>query len=337
LGSGRIFVQPGNGPMFIYRRADGRRTQFSVAPAASGKPAQVVWAQAVADGTIAAYDFRGRQVVVFDTAGAVVRTTSLQSASGTPSPVAAFGDGRMIVLRDFLPSPYVQETGEYADTTIFMPVSSEAQPTGPSIPVTMAQRFGALDERRESDEVPQRRRGLNLIGAGVFDGQARHSIKVPLSPTTAIGAATDGIYVGRSDSAQIRFLDPTGRELNRFSIAETTLVVDSAAAARLRRAPKNDLGISFADLYRQVRIPARTPRYRQLRGDHAGRLWVEKFSLDDRDPPRWVVYSRDGTRVGAVTLPAGSRLLDASDKELLLTRTRPPGAALVQVVRYRLR
>jgi hypothetical protein len=322
--------------MLIYRRADGQRTELVSETATTEKPHQVVWAQALPDTTIAAYDFRSRQVIVFDTAGTVVRTTSLQASTGTPGPVAAFGDGRMVVLRDFMPSPYVQETGEYSDTTVLMPISSDAEPTGSAIPVRMAQRFGALDVQRATDEVPARRASLNVVG-GVFDGRARHSIRVPLSPTTAIGAAADGFYVGRSDSAEVRFLDPSGRELNRFSIAEAALPVDSAVKERLRRPPKTDLGISFVDLYRQVNIPDRTPRYHQLRADHAGRLWVEMYSLDEQAPARWAVYARDGTRLGVVALPAGSRLLDASDSEVLLIRTRPLGAELVQVVKYRLR
>ena len=334
MGGARVFVQLDRGRMYIYRRADGPRVEL-VSETTNGKPAQVVWAQALPDTTIATYDFRGRRVVVFDTAGAVVRTTSLQASTGTPGPVAAFGDGRMVVLRDFMPSPYAQETGEYSDTTVLMPVSSDARDTGPTIPVRTAQRFGALDAQRTSDEVPRRHAGINVVG-GVFDGRARHSIKVPLSPTTAVGATADGFYVGRSDSAEVRFLDPSGHELRRFSIAEAALPVDSAVKARLRRPRENDLGISFADLYRQVRIPDSTPRYHQLRADHAGRLWVEIYSLDEQAPSRWAVYSRDGTRLGAVTLPAWTRLLDASDAELLVIRPGALGAELVQVLRYRL-
>lgn len=244
----------------------------------------------------------------------------------------------MIVLRNIIPSPYVQVTGEYADTSALMPVSAGLQPTGPNIPVTMARRFAALDEPPKSDEVRDRH-SVSVIAPGGFDGKGRHSTEVPLSPKMMTGVASDGLYLGTSDSSEIRFLDPTGRELKRFRIGEETQPVDSATAARLHVAPKEDLGFSFsiADMYRDVKIPERTPRYRQLRADHAGRLWVQRFALDERAAEAWVVYTRDGRRVGAVTLPAGSRLLDAADSELLVVRKGILGSELLQVVPYRIR
>ena len=90
-------------------------------------------------------------------------------------------------------------------------------------------------------------------------------------------------------------------------------------------------------MYEQVEIPNRTPRYQQLHADRAGRLWVQPFALDEQQPSRWVVYARDGTRVGSITLPAGSRLLDASDTELLLARKQPLRGEVLHVVRYHLR
>lgn len=278
LGDSRLLVQVDQDRLFLYRRVDGQRIPLVSTERTRERPAMLLWAQGLPDGTVAAHDFRSGELTVFDTAGAVVRATPLRAATGTPVPLAAFRGGGMIVLRDFLPSPYAQETGGYTDTTVLMPISADAQPIGQEIPVAMGRRFGVLDDERASDEPSPRRRTIGIVGAGVFDGKGRHSIRVPLSPQTMIAAASDGIYLGSSDSTQIRFLDPAGRELNHFQV----------------------------------------------------------FSLDEHQPQHWVVYARDGTRVGSTTLPAGSRLLDASDGELLVARQGTAGGEILQVIGYRL-
>lgn len=101
--------------------------------------------------------------------------------------------------------------------------------------------------------------------------------------------------------------------------------------------PTRALADCATQLGSTVGIPERTPRYRQLRSDDGGRLWVETYSLDDHAPGRWVVYARVGARVGSLTLPPGSRLLDASERELPLARRGRAGGERLQVVRYRLR
>src|ERR671916_265256 len=58
LTNDRVFVQTADGSLFLHHRADGRRTSLSVPRDASGKPPQVVWAQGLADGRVAAYDHR---------------------------------------------------------------------------------------------------------------------------------------------------------------------------------------------------------------------------------------------------------------------------------------
>ena len=58
LGSDRVFVQAERGSMFLYHRAGGRRTPVAAPPGPGGKSPQVVWAQGLGDGTVAAYDFR---------------------------------------------------------------------------------------------------------------------------------------------------------------------------------------------------------------------------------------------------------------------------------------
>lgn len=333
VGASHLLVQLDDDGAYLYRRADGSRVALEVrAPAGRWRP-KVTWSATLSSDRVAVYDFQNRQLAVLDTSGALVRRTSLASPTGTPAPLAAFADGGLLVLRDFLPSPYVQETGVYADTTALLAVTAEAEVRGPEILVTRAQRHGALTEQQPGDAV-RAARTVNAVEAGVFDGRGRYSVEVPLSPRTHLAGAHASAYLGTSDAAEIRVLEPDGMERRRFRIMEESRPVDATMRARLRDEIIRDGEPQFRELYERVAIPDRTPRYRRLLADAAGRLWVERYPLPGDAAASWMVYGPDGARVGGLTLPDGVRLLDATGAHLLLARPGVLGSTRLQVVPY---
>ena len=137
----------------------------------------------------------------------------------------------MIVLRNYLSSGYTTQTGEFADTTALMPVDASLEPTGPDISVTNTRRFGALDVKEKSDEA-RSAGSINVLVNAAWDGKARHSAEVPLSPKMMTGVASAGLYLGTSDSAEIQFIDQTGRESHRFRVDGEALIVNCVPTIR---------------------------------------------------------------------------------------------------------
>lgn len=335
VGTSHLLVQLEDDGAYLYRRADGGRIALDVRSSAGRWRPQVTWSAPLSSDRVAAYDFHNQRLAVFDTSGAVVRAISLASATGTPAPLAAFADGGLLVLRDFMPSPYAQETGAYADTTVLLPITAEAEARGPEIPVVMAQRHGALAYQRPGDAA-RTTRAVGAVEQGVFDGRGRYSVEVPLSPRTQVAGSSDGIYLGTSDAAEIRVLAPDGTERRRFRIIEEARPVDEAMRARVREEATRDAEGGFRELYERVAIPDRTPYYRRLLADAEGRLWVERYPLPGDVAAEWTVYGPDGARVGGLTLPQGVRLLDATGVHMLLARPGVPGSTRLQVVPYSL-
>lgn len=334
VGMSHVLIQLEDDGAYLYRRADGGRIALDVRSSAGQWRPQVTWSAPLSSDRVAAYDFRGRRLTVFDTSGAVVRAASLASATGTPAPIAAFADGGLLVLRDFMPSPYVQETGAYADTTVLLPITAEAEARGPEIPVVMAQRYAELADQRPGDAA-RTTRAVGAVAKGVFDGRGRYSTEVPLSPRTQVAGSSDGVYLGTGDSAEIRVLAPDGTERRRFRIIEEPRPVDATARARVREEAMRDADGDFRELYERVAIPDRTPYYRRLLADADGRLWVERYPLPG-DVAEWSVYGSDGAHVGGLTLPQGVTLLDATGGHLLLARPGVLGSTRLQVVPYTL-
>jgi len=71
-----------------------------------------------------------------------------------------------------------------------------------------------------------------------------------------------------------------------------------------------------------------------LLADREQRLWVERYPLPRDEETVWTIYTRDGARVGCLTLPEGVKLLDATADHVLLARSTILGSVRVQVARY---
>lgn len=108
--------------------------------------------------------------------------------------------------------------------------------------------------------------------------------------------------------------------------------------ADMRERIRDDLSSStearFGRLYDGIAVPDSTPRYAMLLADREQRLWVERYPLPRDEETVWTIYTRDGARVGCLTLPEGVKLLDATADHVLLARSTILGSVRVQVARY---
>lgn len=336
VGTSHILLQTDDAA-FLYRRSDGKRVRLDLDPVPGKWRPQVTWSTRLAGDSVGIYDFQNRLLTVFDTSGAIVRTTAPLSAPMTfASPLAVFENGDMLVIRDYFPSPYNQETGVYADTTVLLPVTPDAEFTGELIPIVRSHRFGVLDGVPPRDTT-KTALSLDIVEAGVFDGRMRFSVQAPLSPGMHLAAANDFAFLGASESAEIRLIAPDGTERGRFRIQEAERLVDTAVRERVReQAMRRTKERKARQAYEGITIPDRTPRYGQLLADTDGRLWVKRYPLPGDSEIVWSVYLADGTRAGGLALPDDSHLLDATGSELLIARRGLLGTTRLLVMPYEL-
>jgi hypothetical protein len=65
-----------------------------------------------------------------------------------------------------------------------------------------------------------------------------------------------------------------------------------------------------------------------LHADRAGNAWIEVPSSAREQGTRWLLFSRDGTRVGVAVTPSGEEILEIGKDYVLLLRRMPSGDAV---------
>jgi len=311
LGDSAVLVRLHDEHLFVFRRTDSSRTRIGRRGAGPGEFRQLVWSQPGPESTLLAYDHANRRLTVFSAEGEVRDIRGLPSIGGTPVPLGAFEDGTLLVLRNMLPSPPRGVRGVVTDSSNLLFLSTSGEVRGPTLRVPMRTLFLAGDA-------------------------SNRTIGVPLGPRTEIAVTSSGFYMGHSGSPTIGFYDATGILQTEFTLHELPLPVPSREAARLREAGMNrrgSLGLDFTELYRDTPIPDTYPWFGGLVGDHSGRVWVKAFPAEESMPVIWTLYGAQGARVRSVALPPGSRLLDASETELLIVADLPDGDEVLQILR----
>jgi hypothetical protein len=167
----------------------------------------------------------------------------------------------------------------------------------------------------------------------------------PFSPTTVVAAGADVIYVGTTDTYEIRVYARDGglRRLIRRAVTPraVTEADREAQAAELRdvRAPggnamMNSMMEQFREAMADVEYPAVLPAYSRLQVDPDGNLWVATYHPPGKERPEWAVFTAQGGFLGSVTMPLEFTVLEIG-RDYVLGRTTDD-ADVERVVLYQL-
>jgi len=135
-------------------------------------------------------------------------------------------------------------------------------------------------------------------------------IMMPFSGTTQVATSGDRVFVGVSDTYEIRVFAPGGaltRLIRRVHEPRAPTAAEiGEVRARMAEAIEgqaNPFVAQFRDAYQNVKFPETMEAFGNLVVDHAGHLWVAETSAFADSARRWSVFDPDGVWLGDVTTP----------------------------------
>ena len=168
-------------------------------------------------------------------------------------------------------------------------------------------------------------------------------VPVPFSPSTIVAAGPDAVYVGTTDTYEIRAFSPAGelRRLIRRDVPSRPVrkTDQEEFTARLRDLPggnamMNPVMEQFRKAMSDVEYPETMPAYSNLLVDAGGNLWVADHPGAKTMPTRWAVFTPEGRLLGTVTTPDGFRVREIGSDYVL--GQRADDTEIEHVVLYRL-
>jgi hypothetical protein len=150
-------------------------------------------------------------------------------------------------------------------------------------------------------------------------------VPVPFSPTTMAVAGDTVVYIGTSDSYEIRVLSPDAKLRRLIRYARTLRPVTDADkhayGERMKNvrmpAAANAMMDQFRKVMTEVEFPEIMPAYGLLMVDAEQNLWVADVTASDDQPTRWSVFDHDGRLLGSLTMPARFQARDIGSDYVL--------------------
>ena len=259
--------------------------------------------------SLLAFDAMNRRMSLFDAAGHHVRDFGATDAS---NPVPLLVQGRL-------------DDGSYVAQVANMrigPAMFERKP-GPSRDSVYVLHLDTAG--RPADTVglfPGPRSDVQMIEIG--GRRLPMPLMIPFSPGTSVAAAGDRVYVGVSDTYEIRVYAPDGgltalirrrHEPRHISEQEAARYRDRLAEAVARQA--NPFAAQLRDAYAKVPYPETMPAFGELVVDRDGNLWVAAPVASPDEERQWSVFDRDGVWLGDVTTPARFSVREIGDAHVL--------------------
>jgi hypothetical protein len=152
---------------------------------------------------------------------------------------------------------------------------------------------------------------------GVITGSRPH----PFGRQTRLAVAEGNVYVGTSESHEVRVYDPDGvlQRLIRWEGDELTLsseVAEEYFEWEVNRVPSGaQPGVrrEFTDMT----LPDTRPAYSELMVDELGNLWVREFDPIRDATQRWLVCDSNGVWLGRMTFPPRYTVLEILDDRVV--------------------
>jgi hypothetical protein len=265
----------------------------------------------LAGDSLLAYDPMNRRLTVFDAVGRHVR----DMASSSPAAFVLFqivgrlSDGKYLASTPNTrmgPEMLSRPPGPARDSVLVLRLDTAGMP---------ADTLGTFPAGRV--EVRQ----VEMLGRSF-----PMPVPVPFSPTTVVAAGPDAVYVGTTDTYEIRALSPAGelRRLIRRDVPSrpVTKTDQEEFTARLRDLPggnamMNPVMEQFRKAMSEIEYPETMPAYANLLVDTEGNLWVADHPGAKTIPTRWAVFTPEGRLLGMVTTPEGLQVREIGSDHVL--------------------
>jgi hypothetical protein len=284
--------------------------------AGPGEFAAITRLQRLPGDSIAAYDGLRATLAVFDTTGRLARTNRLVSGMGGLQLVGLMSNGTMILTRAY--NPMFSRTSRLERDSIIYVAAQAGSATLDTILV-----------------VP----GSEVFLFAGADFSSRNPI--PFGRISLIGVQDDRLAIATGDGWQVEMRGPTGelREIHRVRREAVAVTKDDIARYkrdeldRMRGTRVQAAGGGGAPSDMQARMveqrrrmleavpyPTTHAPYDSLLIGDAGEVWVRSAETPAGRPRRWIVLSRDGAALGAVSVPRGLRLLEVGNDFVVAVR-----------------
>lgn len=139
--------------------------------------------------------------------------------------------------------------------------------------------------------------------------------EVPLGRATLAAVGPTMLFVTENVDGRTRVYDPSGALTADFTLDIPRRRVSTrdwaiAKRARIEAEPLPHVREILTRVLSELRQPSTFPRIDQIQADTDDRLWVRTFNNFDQDIATWLVVSRTGTVLAAVSSPRNLQILE---------------------------
>jgi len=135
-------------------------------------------------------------------------------------------------------------------------------------------------------------------------------IAVPFSPSMTVAVGADRVYVGISDTWEIRVYSPTGslqrlirRRHEPRVVTESDVEKNRSRLSELMEGQNNPFAKQYSDAYATVDYPPTMPAFGEILTDPDGNLWVSDYVPSQEESRHWSVFDSEGRWLGDVVTP----------------------------------
>ena len=292
LSDGRIVVA--NSGARELRFYDARGTYLSSLGREGGGPGEfrsMSRVRLLAADSLLVYDFVLQRMSVFSTdvnatqfAGGFSLATPDQGFF--PFPIGVFSDGE-VLIRTSASSAGMPPAGLSREQLLLWRYSPDGQPIDT---------IGTF----QGDESYRTGEGQRTVAMGV-----------PFGRSAIMALSGTHLFYSSSDSYTIDAFSSDGRLERSIRYAIANAPVTREDIERVRRPPEDPSRPRPPPLQRlldEVPLPETKPAHGEMIVDAAGNLWVAEYSLRRFEATSWTVFDPQGTLLGTVHMPPGSRL-----------------------------
>jgi hypothetical protein len=296
LSDGTIVVANAGTQQLRYYAPDGA-LQRSVGRKGGGPGefAMLMTALGVPGDSILTFDAMNRRLSLFDPVGRHVRDFGASDAS---NPVPLLVRGRL-------------DDGAYVAqlTTMRIGAAMLERTPGPARDSLYVLRLDATGVPADTFGLfPGPRSEVQMIEVG--PRSMPMPIMIPFSPMTHVATGAGRVYIGTSDTYEVRAYTPAGelttlirRSHEARPVTQADIEEMRASMTEVLEGQANPFAAQFREAYAKVPFPETMPAFGELLVDRDGNLWVADAIASPDEARRWSVFDRNGGWLGDVTTP----------------------------------